>query len=159
MSPINDVPYGSHICNQGDRFLFEHVQLSDADLSSWGGTIPQSKSLTTALLACLFDAHEKLAVPISTKECSANQSPQKTAGFTWLAGPLRFPWLGSPHHSYERRVVFFWHVFFFCPGSWWLRGFCGFYGPGSWCLLVAPGGSWSLLWIFTYVYIYIYAYL
>ena len=147
MSPINDVPCRSHICNQGDRFLFEHVQLSDADLSFLGSTIPCSKSLTTALLPCLFDAHEKLAVPISTQECSANQSLQKTAGFTWLAGPLRLPWLGSPHHSYERRVVFFWHwfLFFFGPGSWWLRGFCGFYGPGSWWLLVAPGGSWWLL--------------
>ena len=38
-------------------------------------------------------------------------------------------------------------------GSWWLRGLCGFYGPGSWWLLVSPGGSggcggsWWLLWL------------
>ena len=52
---------------------------------------------------------------------------------------------GAPRKLYMEGY-FFWH-FFFCPGSWWLRGFCGFYGPGSQWLLVAPGGSWWLRWL------------
>ena len=62
---------------------------------------------------------------------------------------------GAPRKLYMEGY-FFWH-FFFCPGSWWLRGFCGFYGPGSQWLLVAPGGSggsWWLLWLPWLLYSY-----
>ena len=48
----------------------------------------------------------------------------------------------------QRRGIFFgiFFLLFFCLGSCWLRGFCGFYGPGSWWLLVAPvapAGFWG----------------
>ena len=47
------------------------------------------------------------------------------------------------------EVYFFWQFFFLLAlgGSWWLRGFCGFYGPDSWWLLVAPGGSGGSWWL------------
>ena len=49
----------------------------------------------------------------------------------------------------QRRGIFFgiFFLLFFCLGSCWLRGFCGFYGPGSWWLLVAPGGSGGSCWL------------
>ena len=49
--------------------------------------------------------------------------------------------------------VFFGNSFFFvlAPGGFY--GFYGLYGPGSWWLLVAPGGSWWLLWLLRLLWI------
>ena len=72
-----------------------------------------------------------------------------------------FCWYTGEHGgSAATEIIYggvFFLAFFFCPGSWWLRGFYGFYGPGSQWLLVAPGGSggsWWLLWLPWLLYSY-----